>query len=102
MDPYNVQKGYRMGAPMPGAVMYLQKLNDLGHIIYIFTARDVNHPSAHKAVADWLEYYKIPHHGITNIKQPFFDLMIDNRAMNFNGNWSGYLTKIEKFAKMSA
>lgn len=97
MDTKNVQSGYRMGPPIPGAVAYTRKLANLGHIITIFTARNVNLPSAHKAVADWLEYYKIPHHGITNIKQPYFDVMIDNRGLNFNGNWTGMLGKIEKF-----
>ncbi len=99
MDTKNVQPGYRMGPPMPGAVAYVQKLAKMGHVIYIFTARNVNLPTSHKAVADWLDYYKIPHHGITNIKQPYFELMIDDRAMNFNGNWSGMMTKIEKFRR---
>lgn len=101
MDRTNKNPGYRMGQPMPGAVAYLQKLNKMGHSIFIFTARNVNLPTAHKAVEDWLKYYNIPHNGITNIKQPYFDLIIDNRAIAFTG-WTGILTKVEKFAKLQS
>lgn len=96
MDPNNKNPGYRMGQPVKGAVLYINRLVKAGHKVYIFTARNVNQPTAHKAVEDWLKYYNIPHHGITNIKQPYFDLIIDNRAIEFT-EWAGILTKIHKF-----
>jgi len=97
MDPDHVLKGYKMGQPMPGAVLYMNKLHQAGHELIIFTARNVNHPSAHKAVEDWLKFFQIPHNGITNIKQPYFDVIIDNRCIAFMGSWSGILSKIAKF-----
>lgn len=98
MNPDHKLKGYRMGQPMPGAVFYTNKLAQMGHEIIIFTARNVNQPSAHKAVEDWLKFFQIPHHGITNIKQPYFDVYIDDRALHFD-RWEGMLTKIDKFGK---
>lgn len=95
-NPDHKLEGYRMGQPMPGAVLYMNKLHQAGHELIIFTARNVNHPSAHKAVADWLKFFQIPHNGITNIKQPYFDAIIDNIAVPFDGNWQGMLTKLAK------
>lgn len=83
-DPTNVLSGYRMGQPEPGAILSMQRLANSGHQLYIFTSRNVQNPSARKAVADWLDYFKIPFHGITNIKLPEFEVMIDNRAMHFD------------------
>lgn len=98
MDPTNIPKGYRMGQPTPGAVLFTDRLAQEGHQIVIFTARSVNRPDVYKAVEDWLIHFKIPYHGITNIKQPYFDVMVDNRAIHFSGSWVGMLTKIKKFA----
>lgn len=96
MDPKNVRPGYRMGQPTVGAVVALQRLAR-SHTIVIFTARNVQVPSAHKAVADWLDYFKIPYHGITNIKRPEFDVIIDNRALHFD-EWSKVLWRIDSMA----
>lgn len=96
-DSRNVLQGYRMGQPTDGAVIYTKKLVEMGHEIIIFTARSVNKPEVYKAVEDWLKYFGIPHHGITNIKQPYFDVMVDNRSIAFTGSWTGMLTRIEKF-----
>jgi hypothetical protein len=96
MDPNNKNPGYRMGQPFPGAISVINHWVKLGHQVIIFTARNVNKPEAHKAVADWLDYYKIPHHGITNIKQPYFDVMIDDKCLQFK-SWSGMLFKVKQF-----
>lgn len=85
---------YRMGPPEPGALLALTKLVNRGHEIVIFTARSVNRPDVYKAVEDWLVHFKIPYHGITNIKQPYFDIMLDNRGLRFIGWDRAYLDLI--------
>lgn len=95
MDPQNKTPGYRMGRPVPGAVLSLQRLANAGHTIYIFTARNVQHPNQKKAVADWLDYFQIPFHGITNIKLPEFEVYIDNRAMHFD-SWPQVMARINR------
>lgn len=84
MNPHDKREGYRMGQPMPGAILSMQRLRNQGHTLVIFTARNVQHPNQHKAVADWLDYFNIPFDGITNIKRPEFEVYIDNRAMHFD------------------
>lgn len=93
MDPNNVRQGYRMGQPEPGAILSMQRLKNQGHTLVIFTARNVQHPNQHKAVADWLTYFKIPFDGITNIKRPEFEVMIDNRALHFD-TWPQVMTRL--------
>jgi len=88
MNPHDVATGYRMGRPEKGAVLATQELVRMGHSIVIFTARNVQDPPQRKAVADWLDFFHIPYHGITNIKQPEFDVMVDNRALRFEGDWA--------------
>lgn len=94
-DPNNKNSGYRMGVPIPGAILSMQRLANSGHTLIIFTARGVQHPNQKKAVADWLDYFKIPFSGITNIKSPAFDLIIDNRAMHFD-SWPQVMARLTK------
>lgn len=95
VDPTKVEKGYRMGPPMPGAITALNRLADSGHQIVIFTARSVNKPDVYKAVEDWLIHFKIPYHGITNIKQPYFEYMIDNRNIEFR-SWPQVMVELRR------
>lgn len=83
MDNQAVAPGYRMGPPEPGAVAAINKLHEEGHTIVIFTARNVQEPRVKKTIADWLDYFRIPYHLITNVKQPEFDVYIDNRALHY-------------------
>lgn len=95
LDTQNVQPGYRMGPPTNGAILATQRLANEGHTIIVFTARNVQVPSAYKAVEDWLTYFQIPHSGITNIKRPEFEVYIDNRALRFSGDWASTLADLK-------
>jgi hypothetical protein len=86
-DPDNILSGYRMGQPEPGAILATKEIVNMGHQIIIFTARAVQDPRVHKAVADWADYFNIPYSGITNIKSPHFECIIDNRALKYDKNW---------------
>lgn len=94
-DDSLVHTGYRMGPPAVGAITVLNRLKDAGHQIIIFTARNVQDERVYKAVADWLDYFKIPYHGITNIKKTEFDVYIDNRALHYT-SWQQVDTDINK------
>lgn len=95
MDRNNKLPGYRMGQPTPGSIVSMQRLNNMGHTLIIFTARNVQHPNQKKAVADWLDYFKIPYHSITNVKLPEMELFIDNRAMHFD-SWPQVMMRLTK------
>jgi len=102
MDPKNVQPGYRMGPPTPGAIAATKRLRAEGHTIIVFTARNVQDPRVHKAVMDWCEHFGIPASGASNIKSPSYDVIIDNRAIHFD-SWPHVmmnLTDIQNNAKM--
>lgn len=93
-DSKNILSGYRMGQPEPGAILATQEIVKMGHLIVIFTARNVQDPKVYKAVADWADYFHIPYSGITNIKSPEFGVMIDNRALTYDKNWPLLVHKI--------
>lgn len=94
-DNREKRPGYRMGPPMPGAVSIINRLHTEGHHITIFTARNVQEPKVKQAVADWLDYFKIPFHDITNIKRSEFDVYIDNRALHFQ-SWTQVALDLKK------
>lgn len=54
--------------------------------LVVFTTR----PSEY--VIPWLRKWSFPEMKVTNIKEPAF-LIIDDRAITFNGNWSDELLK---------
>lgn len=86
-----------MGPAIPGAIVAINKLIEEGHEIYIFTGRDVQIDRVKQAVIDWLNYFGIAVHGITNIKDPSWDVMLDDRGLRFT-DWTkalGDLKKIE-------
>lgn len=94
------EPGYRMGVPEPGAVAAMRRLETEGHTLIIFTARNVQIPAAYKAVEDWLLHFGIPYHGITNIKRPEFEVMIDDRGLRFH-DWPKALSDLRKIADES-
>lgn len=97
-DRNSVTSGYRMGRPTSGAILSMQRLANQGHVLIIFTARAVNHPNQKKAVADWLDYFQIPFHSITNIKMPEMEIFIDNRAIQFD-SWPQVMGRLTKLTK---
>jgi len=93
MSTKNVLRGYRMGQPEPGAVAALSRLAQEGHTLTIFTARNVQDPRVRQAILDWCQYFHLPIHNVTNIKDPDFDVMIDNRGLHFT-SWSQTLVAL--------
>lgn len=91
----NSQPGYRMGPPEPGAILSMKRLALEGHTLIVFTARNVQDPRVFKAVEDWCKYFDIPINGITNIKKPEFQVMIDNRALHFD-DWPSTMSRLAR------
>lgn len=98
MNTDTIPKGHVMGPPEPGAILAMKHLNEQGHTLIIFTGRNVQADNVRKAVQNWLEYFNIPFHGITNVKQAEFDIIIDDRALHFD-NWVEVLKQIPSIKK---
>ena len=86
-DPDNVDPGYKMGNPIPGAREALIQLRRHFKVI-IFTVR-----GDRLYLREWLEYYKIPFDDITD-KKPNTDYYIDDKAIKFT-NWPEVLKEIK-------
>ena len=87
-------QGYRNGfidGPIKGAREAVDLLLAEGHEVVIFTTRDK------VLVEAWLERYSFARPlEVTNIKRPFW-LILDDRAMNFDGHWEGVVERINRF-----
>lgn len=76
--------------PRDGAKEFLMELSKRFYVI-IFTARD------NEKVIEWLDKYDMPYNEVTNIKKPAV-AYIDDRAIQFNGDYDEILNIIEDFA----
>jgi hypothetical protein len=93
MSP-NRDEGHRMGPPMPGAIAAMRRLY-VGNTLIVFTGRPVDGARAYLTVENWLHYFGIPYHGISNVKPDRYDLIIDNKAIHFD-SWPKVLFRIDK------
>lgn len=91
-NPYKVQPGYKMGIAVAGAVEAMQELAKENKLIIHTIWGDT--PQRIEAVADWLDYFKIPYSNITNIK-PVADFYIDDHAIRFE-SWEQTLKDIKE------
>jgi uncharacterized HAD superfamily protein len=74
---------YKMLEPINGAKKYLDKLVADGWKITIYTSRPSHE---YNQIENWLNSYQIPFRRIECGKL-FVKWMVDDRAINFNGNW---------------
>lgn len=90
---------HKFGEVLPGAKEALKEMKELGYFLIIHTCR-----TDEEAVAKYLKEKKIPFDAI-NInpnapefdKKPVADIYIDDRAINFSGNWRKALYQIKEF-----
>lgn len=71
---------------MDGAGEALQFFMDRGDTIIIFSV------VPEKAVRDWMDYFDLPYHEITN-KKPLADVYLDDKGLRFT-SWQQALTDI--------
>jgi hypothetical protein len=103
-DPTNVEPGYKMGKPVPGALGALTVLRQQGHMLIVHTNRVAvdTMGAAYQApdnshVGRWLDYFGFPHMLVTAVK-PNADVFLDDRAVRFY-NWHHAMAAIEAEAK---
>lgn len=92
-NPFDREKGYKMGKPMPGAAEAIRQLRLQGHHIIIFpTWADTQ--ERRRAIVNWLTYFGIEFDDITSTK-PEADCYLDNLALRFT-DWKQALRDIAK------
>lgn len=104
---HEYSKGWNGGEmydpPVEGTKEALQTLKDAGHKIYIFTTRTnkafrkKDDPDQTKLLQEYLDKYQIPYDKIWTYGKPMADIFIDDRAINFSGNWKETVQQIEVF-----
>ena len=94
---HGYSKGYQDGSiydePVPGAKESLQKMKDMGHRVYVFSARtDV------RAIEEYMDKHNLYYDKVhTGSKPPEAEIFIDDRAINFSGDWADTMSKVENF-----
>lgn len=80
-----------LGEPINGAKEALEKIIEMGFKPIIYTARPY---SDYNIIENWLDINKIPFRRIICGKV-LLRFMIDDKNIEFNGNWGEVLTKIK-------
>ena len=80
------------GKPMPGVKLFLQRLVRANVSIIVYTTR-----TDKKAITAWFKKYKLPRpDAITHVKIPA-TIYIDDRAIQFDGDWTTFAKKLQRF-----
>ncbi len=76
----------------PGTLDFIKKLHQ-DYRISIFTARDI------KTTIEWLKENDLNNYieEVTNIKNPFASVILDDRAINFDGDYNKAYNSIKNF-----
>lgn len=89
---YSSYPDFEIQEPLPGAVEAMQTLHSEGWKIVIYTARpSVDYPK----IEAWCRKHNIPIRDI-HCGKPLFRYMIDDRNIEFDGDWAKTLSKIKK------
>lgn len=76
--------------PVPGSIEFLIDAHNHFEVV-IFSSR-CNHPNGIKAMKEWLESFGLPDEVRLalhfQIGKPSFAIMIDDRCIKFNGDWT--------------
>lgn len=108
---HGYSKGYQDGEiydpPVPGAAEAMKKMKEQGHYLYIFTTRTnkifkkkgdgKDEKYQENQIKEWMAKYDIPYDKIWTFGKPMADLFIDDRAINFAGNWDDTVETVTNF-----
>lgn len=87
------QKGLIYDEPVPGAKEGMENLKKLGYKIWIFSARLED-----TGIKEYMEKWQIPYDRIHMGRKPMqAEMFIDDRAINFSGNWTATLEEVKTF-----
>lgn len=81
--------------PVPGMLKVFRELKEKGYIIGVVSTRALN-ISGKKAIEEYLKKYDFPFDFVTSEKVPCV-VMIDDRAITFDGNCNTLVEKITTF-----
>ena len=107
------REGWKDGSiydePVPGARQAMEELIEIGYKIVIFstrafdrTVKGVFEPSQKGEMIDWLNRYQIPCHDIWQEHgKPMGHAYLDDRAIQFRGNWRESIQSIQTFKAWS-
>lgn len=79
--------------PLPGAVQATHKAHEAGYQVVIWTARKREHEAMTRA---WLDRHGFYYDEIW-FEKPGYIVMVDDRALNFDGEWPGILGRALAF-----
>jgi ribonucleotide monophosphatase NagD (HAD superfamily) len=108
---HGYSKGFQDGEiydpPVPGAAEAMKKMKEQGHYLYIFTTRTnkifrkkgdgKDEKYQENQIKEWMAKYDIPYDKIWTFGKPMADLFIDDRAINFAGNWDDTFETVTNF-----
>ncbi len=103
---HNYSQGWNGGdiydPPVDGVKEAMERLKAQGHTLYIFTTRTnkifrKDDKDQKKAIEDWMQQHEIPYDKIWTYGKPMCDVFIDDRAIQFRGNWEETLKEVEVF-----
>lgn len=86
-----------VGEPMQGALDFISQLHQMGYRLAIFSAR-AGDPAGKRAIEQWVIEHDLRDviEFVTPLKLPIFDLIIDDRAIKFDGSYRDVMKQIIK------
>lgn len=97
-------ESYREVIPLPGAIEALIELQQQGHQIILFTARNMKTCEGNlgkvlknvgQITLEWLEKYQVPYDELY-FGKPYGDIYIDDKAMSFR-LWEETMNKLKEY-----
>src|SRR5688572_25384918 len=88
----DIQPGERFSKPYPKVRETIEAIRSTGNKVMIFSCN-------RKAwIEEWMAHHEIPYDYIWDGAKPVYDVLIDDRAIGFRGDWGVMLEEMEKLS----